>query len=123
MFYFHIETIQHDVSLKDVIIAQYERGFHKKTLQNEIELFPTQYFSVHYCRKIKGNRLKHHHVVFQAPESEICKSWVDNIKATLKSKLYHLYISILYSKNLGRELLKREVESLFIGYENFLFVD
>ena len=88
--FFISETVHHDVELKDIIIAQYERGFHKKAPQNEIELFPTQYFSVHYCRKIKGNKLKHHHIVFQAKESEICKSWVDSIKSTIKSKYYYL---------------------------------
>eukprot|EP00111_Clytia_hemisphaerica_P021312 TCONS_00062731-protein len=112
------KTIHHDVELNNIIIAQYERGFHKKAPQNEIELFPTQYFSVHYCRKIKGNKLKHHHVVFQAKESEICKSWVDSIKSTIKrytsrpEKLL-VFINPVGGKKEAEKIFQSKVEPLF----------
>lgn len=77
------KTIHHTIDLKDVLNAHYERSFRQKS-SNEIELFPTQYFSVHYCRKAKSNKLKYHHVVFQTVDCETCQCWVDNIKASLK---------------------------------------
>lgn len=77
---FVLERITHSVYLRDIIAVDYEQGVDKKSRSDEIELFPSRFFSIHHAHKSKVNRLKYQQLIFQCADCDVCKVWVENLK-------------------------------------------
>ena len=62
--------------------TEFERN-KKKGKTNEIELFPTNCFSISYIARTRNHRWKCKRAVFHCMESTVCQRWVETIRGVL----------------------------------------
>lgn len=88
MVYFNISCLPlgrstHVINVSNIILTCYEQRDKRNKIVNEIELFPSQYFSVHFAKKSKHHKWKYQCIHFHAADSEQCQAWVDGIQNLL----------------------------------------
>ena len=79
-------TVKHMISISNVIVAHYEHKSREKGA-NEVELFPNQYFVLHFAKRIK-KKWKPQSLLFCADETSKCQAWVEGIQGVLKGNCF-----------------------------------
>jgi len=114
----HEQKLKQQIELCNVIFTKYEHkpDKHKKD-KNEIELFPGQYFSINFAKRIKHHKWKYQSYTLQTSDGEQCQSWVDTITNKLKDfnrpKNLLVFINPVGGKKLAEKIFKEKVAPYF----------
>ncbi|XP_047122661.1 ceramide kinase isoform X1 [Hydra vulgaris] len=102
------------VNISHIIQVHYDQ---QKSDNDEIELYPSQQFTVHYVIKLKQHKLKNCSLTFNTSDTKTCERWLkilkDKVKEFSHPKKLLVFINPVGGRRQAQRIYKEKVAPLF----------